>query len=171
MCIFSQVPIASSEFCNALFVVEVLRTQHLEEDKVEHLLYTQHFPWWPSTQSSGADWDDLKTLALGWRMVGYSVFQNLVGVNLFTPLLYGKVKVLVAQSCLTLCDPMDCSPPGTSVHGILQERILEWVAMPFSRGSSWPRDWTQVPCTAGRFFTIWATRKAFIIVIGFTWYS
>ena len=47
-----------------------------------------------------------------------------------------KVKVLVAQSCPTLCDPMDCSPPGSSVHGILQARILEWVAIPFSRGSS-----------------------------------
>ena len=47
---------------------------------------------------------------------------------------------LVAQSCLTLCDPMDGSPPGSSVHGILQARILEWVAIPFSRGSSWPRD-------------------------------
>ena len=46
----------------------------------------------------------------------------------------------VSQSCLTLCDPMDCSPPGSSVRGILQERILEWVTMPSSRGSSWPRD-------------------------------
>ena len=49
-----------------------------------------------------------------------------------------KVKVLVAQSCPTLCDPMDCNPPGFSVHGNLQARILEWVAIPFSRGSSWP---------------------------------
>ena len=57
------------------------------------------------------------------------------------------------QSCLMLCDPMDCSPPGSSVHGILQARILEWVAMPSSRGSSWPRDQTWVSCIAGRFFT------------------
>ena len=48
------------------------------------------------------------------------------------------------QSCLTLCDPVDCCPPGPSVHGILQARILEWVAMLFSRGSSWPRDWTHI---------------------------
>ena len=47
-----------------------------------------------------------------------------------------KTEVKVAQSCLTLCDPMDCSPPGSSVHGILQARILEWVFIPFSRGSS-----------------------------------
>ena len=54
-------------------------------------------------------------------------------------------------SCPTLCHPMDCSPPGSSVHGILQARILEWVAMPSSRGSSRPRDWTHISCTAGRF--------------------
>ena len=50
----------------------------------------------------------------------------------------------VIQLCPTLCDPMDCSPPGSSVHGILQARILEWVAIPFSRGSSWPRNQTWV---------------------------
>ena len=65
-----------------------------------------------------------------------------------------KVKVLVTQSHLTLCDTMDCSPPGSSVHGILQARILEWVTIPFSRGSSPPRDQTQVSHIAGRFFTI-----------------
>ena len=59
--------------------------------------------------------------------------------------------VLIAQQCLTLCDPMVCSPPGSSVRGILQARILEWVAIPFSRGSSWPRDRTHVSCIAGRF--------------------
>ena len=51
---------------------------------------------------------------------------------------------LAAQSCLILCDPMDCSPPGSSIHGILQARILEWIAMPCFRGSSQPRVWTQV---------------------------
>ena len=68
-----------------------------------------------------------------------------------------KVKMLVAQSCLTLCDPIDCSPPGSSVHGILQARILVWVAIFCSRGSSRPRDRTQVSCVAGRFFAAWAT--------------
>ena len=70
-----------------------------------------------------------------------------------------QLKVKVAQSRLTLCDPMDCSPPGPSVHGILQARILEWVAVPFSRESSQPRNWTQVSSIAGEFFTIWATRN------------
>ena len=54
-------------------------------------------------------------------------------------------KVLVAQSCPTLCNPIDCSPQGYSVHGILQARILEWVAVPFCRGSSQARDWTGSP--------------------------
>ena len=70
-----------------------------------------------------------------------------------------RVCVLVTQSCLTLCDSRDGSPPDSSVHGILQARILEWVAIPFSRGSSQARDCTFVSCTAGRFFTIWATRE------------
>ena len=60
--------------------------------------------------------------------------------------------VLVPQLCLILCDTMGCNSPGSSVHGISQARILEWVAMPFSRGSSWPRARTQVSCVAGRFF-------------------
>ena len=59
----------------------------------------------------------------------------------------------VTQSCLTLCDPMGCSPPGSSVHGIFQARVLAWLAISFSRGSSRPWDQTQVSCTAGRFFT------------------
>ena len=57
-------------------------------------------------------------------------------------------EVLVTQSCPTLCNPMDCSPPDPAVHGILQERILAWVAIPFSRGSSWPRDLTRMSCIA-----------------------
>ena len=61
---------------------------------------------------------------------------------------------------------MDCSPPSSSVYGILQARILEWVAIQFSRGSSQPRDWTQVSCIAGRFFTIWATRETLYTGVG-----
>ena len=80
-----------------------------------------------------------------------------------------KVKVLVAQSCPILCSPIDCSPPGPSVHGILQARILKWVAMPFSRGSSRPRDRipiSQSPALAGGFFTTsatWEAHKAIIL--------
>ena len=65
----------------------------------------------------------------------------------------------VAPSCPTLCDPMDCSLPGSSVHGVSQARTLEWVAICFSGGSSRTRDRTQVSCTAGRHFTVWANRE------------
>ena len=72
----------------------------------------------------------------------------------------------VAQSCPTLCDPMDCSLPGSSIHGILQARALEWGAIAFSRGYSQPRDWTQVSHIAGRHFNLWATREAWKTVWG-----
>ena len=65
-----------------------------------------------------------------------------------------KVKVSVTHSCLTLCDPMGCSLPGSSVHRILETRILEWVASSSSRGFSQPRDQPQVARIAGRFFTV-----------------
>ena len=64
--------------------------------------------------------------------------------------------------CPTLCDPMDYSPPGSSVHGIFQAWILEWVAISFSRGSFGPRDRTQVSPVVGRRFTVWATREALL---------
>ena len=67
--------------------------------------------------------------------------------------------LLVSQLCSTLCNSMGCSPPGTSVHGILLARILAWVSIPFSRGSSQPGNRTQVSCIAGGFFTIWAPGK------------
>jgi len=69
-----------------------------------------------------------------------------------------RVCAQLLQLCLTLCNPMDCS---LSVYGMLQARILEWVAISFSRGSSQPRDQTWVSLIAGRFFTVWATREAF----------
>ena len=76
--------------------------------------------------------------------------------------LFVKVKVKWL-SHVQLCDPMDCSPPGFSIHGILQARILEWVAISFSRGSPQPRDRTHVSLIAGRRFNLWATREALLI--------
>ena len=70
------------------------------------------------------------------------------------------MKVKVAQLCPTLWDLMDWGLPGSSVRGILQTRIVEWVAIPFSKGSLQPTDRTQVSYIAGRLFTIWATREA-----------
>jgi len=65
----------------------------------------------------------------------------------------------MAQSSPTLCDPMDCSLPGSSVHGIFQAIVLEWIAISFSKGSSQPRDRTQVSHVVDRCFTVWATRE------------
>ena len=81
------------------------------------------------------------------------------GIHLW---LFLWVKVLVAQSCPTVCDPIDYSLPGSSVHGILQARILESVAISFSMGSSQPRDATWVFLIAGRFFTICTTNPQFM---------
>ena len=78
-------------------------------------------------------------------------------------LVYNSLRLvmrLVAQSCPTLRDPMNCTWPVSSVHRILQARTLEWVAMPSFRGSSQPRDGTQVSCIASGFVTNWATREA-----------
>ena len=81
-------------------------------------------------------------------------FDLTPGVSLCVP------QVLVTQLCVTLCNSMECSPLGSSIHGIFQAKILEWVTIPFSRGSSLRRDRTQVSCIAGRLFTVWATREA-----------
>ena len=70
------------------------------------------------------------------------------------------IQVLAAYSCPSLFDPMDYGLVGSSIHGILQARILEWAAISFSRGSSQSRDWTVVSCIAGRFLTVWAPREA-----------
>ena len=84
----------------------------------------------------------------------YNLFRYFLGpflsLLLWDPIMWMKV----AQSCPSLCDPMD-----STVYGILQARILLWVAFPFSRGSSQPRNWTGVSFIAGRFFTNWATRE------------
>ena len=76
---------------------------------------------------------------------------------------WGIFQSLLRVSCSVMSDSvsMDCSPPGSSVHGILQAKVLEWVAISFSRGSSQPRDQTLVFCIAGRSFTIWATKGVF----------
>ena len=81
-------------------------------------------------------------------------------IYLLNNYIFSSMKVLVAQSYTTLWNAMDYSPPGSSLHGIFQARILEWVAIPFSRGSSQTRDQTQVSCGRGRFFTCCTTKEA-----------
>ena len=91
-----------------------------------------------------------------WLSFGKSCLPGLQAPTCFLCLHVARVCAESLQSCPTLCDPMDRSPPGSSVHGILQARILEWVAISFSRGSSWPRDRIHISrnsCIAGGFFT------------------
>ena len=69
---------------------------------------------------------------------------------------------LVSRLCLTLCNPLGYSPPGSSVHGISQARILEWVAISFSRGCSQPRNWTPISCISRLILFHWTTREAHV---------
>ena len=91
------------------------------------------------------------------QQILYKEQMSLVSLVTFMLVAEWKLHFLFHKTALCF---MDYIPPGSSVHGILQWGILEWVAMLFSRESSWPRDQTQIPCIAGRFFTIWATREA-----------
>ena len=84
----------------------------------------------------------------------FSDISKLVKKIMLHSILLDPLLVLITQLYLTLCDPIDCSLPGSSAHGISQARILEWVAIPFSRESSQARDETQVSCIASSFFTI-----------------
>ena len=80
---------------------------------------------------------------------------------------WSEAKVLVAQSCPTLCDPMDCSLPGSPLHGILQARVLKWVSVPSSRRSSQPKDQTWISCIAGGFFTVWTLKSYWGLIFFF----
>jgi len=103
--------------------------------------------------------DEVYTLA----MHSYCAFTEYQKMRVWFSTIEEEVKWSeVTQSCLTLCDPMDCSLQDFSVHGILQARVLEWVTISFSRGSSWPRDRTQVSLIGGRHFNLWATRALIV---------
>ena len=116
--------------------------------------------------------NELWNLFLSWisyQMVNYHFSGHFLYFRIHTILncsveLKSEGESEVAQSCPTLCDPMDCSLPGSSVHGIFQARILELVAISFCR-SSWPRDWTLVSCIVFRRFTIWATREVQAVLL------
>ena len=103
----------------------------------------------------------LSSFTLIKRLFSFSLLSALRVVS------FACVCVLVTQLCPTLCESMDCSQLVSSVLGILQARILEWVAIHFSRRSSQPRDRTQVSSTAGRFSTFWVTREAYMKLLLF----
>ena len=99
----------------------------------------------------------------GWPVCGHLMFTKVEIKYLecwfFLWILNSTKWSAVAQSCPSLCDPMDCSLAGSSVHGIFQAIVLEWIVISFSRGSSWPRGRTQVSRIVDRRFTVWATRE------------
>ena len=120
-------------------------------------LWKQHPRGWPS-------------VFFNWCIVDLQYWFQVYNIviqyfNNFTPFkvirkywLYSLYCCLVARSCPTLCDPMDRSLPWSSVHGISQARILEWVAISFSRGSFWPRDWTRASSIGRQILYHWVTR-------------
>ena len=114
---------------------------------VHGILQARTLEWVAISHSRGPFWPRDRTCISYVPFVGRQVYS----LSVVPP---GKRKWFT-QSCPTLCDPMDYT-----VHGILQTRILEWVAFPFSRGSSQPRDWTQVSSIAGIFFTSWDNSEA-----------
>ena len=94
-----------------------------------------------------------------WELRNHWIRQNFT-LDRISPWSYRKLQVVCAQSCPTLCDPLNCSLPGSSIRGILQARIMEWVAISFSRGSSWPRDSTCISCSTcigNKILYHWAT--------------
>ena len=107
-------------------------------------------------------WSDTALLGITEQQKLFIIFPSKAGPKVYLQYLinlggFGRALIThcegswcsVAQSWLTLCDPVDCNPPGSSVHGIFKARILEWVAISFSRGSSWPRDHNKVSCITG----------------------
>ena len=134
------------------------------------------FPRWhevirlPSSSPQITDYSDMFSESsvcsglLSLRLSHFSFLTWLLSLLSVLPSLMNN-SILLAKlllSCLTLCNHMDHSLPGSSFHGILQARILEWVVISFSRGSSRCRDWTQVFSIAGRFFNVWATTEAIL---------
>ena len=108
------------------------------------------------------DWEENITVWVKIDQVYFTRYVTwhrlLIFIKSRVPFLSCDIKIISVsrQSCSTLCDSMDCSLPSSSVHGISQARTLEWIAIPFSRESSWSRNQTQVSCIVGQFFTIWA---------------
>ena len=134
----------------------ILRTQKALHESVQLLSHVRLFttPWTTACQASPSITNSQSLLKL--------MSMEVVMPSNHLILCHPQVKWVseVTQSCPILCNLVDCSLPGFSVPGILQARILEWVTISFSRGSSWPRVWTRVSCVGGRCFNLWSTREA-----------
>jgi len=166
---------------------------HKESDMTERLnwieLRNPLLEWVAISSSRGSSWPRDRTcvscigrrILYHWVLVGkcwiflFSDPSDTLCFFLFPPVLQGILGLVtesesqVAQLWPTLCDAMDCSLWGSSVHGIFQARVLEWIAISVSRGSSWPRNWTLVSRIAGRRFTVWATGKPLWLLAAYSY--
>ena len=172
----------ASSLCNVLAMIVdtgqyFVKNKSFPERASLHELLTAHLPFKNKEYQhphmiSNEKWSPFFHLRLigpvilfhcnnSWR---WSLDLMFPGKEYICPTRFKRPTTADKVSCSVLCNsfetPMDCSLPGSSVHGILQARIPEWVAIPFSRGSSWPKDRTRASCVAGKFFTVWATREA-----------
>ena len=139
----------------SLYRLALGKRRHPPLQRGENNLFTRHSNWFKD------QYNFCSFLWLLMRTVIMVIWEN--GLFRESAVRRGQIltaKSLVTQSCPTLCNPMDCNLPGSSLRGIFQERVLEWVAISFFRGSSQPRNQTWVSCIAGRYFIIWAMREA-----------
>ena len=143
----------------------------------KQVLIKEKFYWWDGWMASPIRWTSLSKLwelvmdkktrcaaihgiVKSWTRQSDWTEHNFGAVGEFLLYNHGLGACLVAQPYPTLRDPIEGSLPGSSVHWIIQARMLEWIAIHLPRGSSWHRNQTQVSCIAGGFFTVWATREA-----------
>ena len=145
-----------------------------QEDALEKGMATH---WLENPMDRGGRWATVLKVSKSWKLlndwhthmvclqcwIDSLISQMCINILFGIVCVLDKWWVLAAHLYLTIYNPIDCIPPGSSVHGIIQARILEWVAILFSSGPSQPRKSTQVSCIACRFFTIWDAREACIL--------
>ena len=141
----------------AVSVLQGLKLPRIRGEKSLYQLWMR--PHAASAKSKSA-WSTYTCGCLPWDYKAYFPSTGVKNqINFLAPWRYKRYKI-TTRIVFDSCDPMGWSPPGSSIHGILQARVLEWAAISFSRGSPRPRDWTWVSCVAGRHFNLWANREA-----------
>ena len=145
-------------------------SKHFHHSRITACTLNIHSPFYPPSQSSGnhlSTFMDFPFLGISYKTIlQYVTFcARLLSQSMHQCCSKGSLFFVNQWSCSVMADfldPIEYSLLGSFIHGIVQARVLEWVAISFSRGSSQPRDWTQVSCIAGRHFIIWATREAWV---------
>ena len=146
-------------------ISQIIKELIVKYERISKILKPNHlglfYPFTPSTPEELTDLGSGGSVQMWGLHLTVERTKQEVLATLWTKVEWGLQGKSVSHSVMSKsCCPMDCSQPGSSVHRILQARILEWGAIPLSRGSSRPKDWIRVSWIAGRLFTIWATREA-----------